>query len=151
MRVLEHSKHETRSVTVVVNFTCLVVVIKIFERSTTIIIYLFMDLPLPIELWSVIGKHLSVLDKCALISTCRAIQAQLYHDPFWLEFTLTNLLRGLTIEEVIILIFLKADPDRVSKSRVSKFKNFITKHVDDHACKCSSFGNISNLRIILQK
>lgn len=92
-------------------------------------------LPLPVELWSVIAEHLSVLDKCGLISTCRAIKTQLYHDPFWLDFAFTNLLRGLTIEEVIIVIFLKANPDRVSKSRVANLKNFITKKINDDACK----------------
>jgi hypothetical protein len=92
-----------------------------------------MDLPLPRELWSVIGKHLSVLDKCALISTCQAIQAQLYNDPFWLDFTLTNLLRGLTMEEIIILTFSKANPDRLSHSRISQFKNFLTKNIGDNA------------------
>jgi hypothetical protein len=110
------------------------------EKISAIILLIYlMDLPLPRELWSVIGKHLSVLDKCALISTCQAIQAQLYNDPFWLDFTLTNLLRGLTMEEVIILTFSKANPDRLSHSRISQFKNFLTKNIGDNACKYFKF------------
>jgi len=92
-----------------------------------------MDIPL--ELWSLIGSFLPVIDKCSLIASCRSIRTQLYNDPFWLDFTLINLLRGLTKEEVVILVFLKVDPDRLSKSRISKFKNFLTNFINDNACK----------------
>ncbi len=80
---------------------------------------------LPSEIWAAISGDLSVSDKCSLSAVCRLTKQTVYNDSFWLDFALKNLLRGLTVKEIIVLVFLKADQERLSKSRISKIQNYL--------------------------
>lgn len=93
---------------------------------------------LPLELWKVISQGLSVRDKCSLLTTCLAIKQVLYNDPLWLDFTLKNLQRGLTVKEIVTIVFLKADQERIAKSRISKIQNHVRVKFG------SSHGNYDN-------
>jgi hypothetical protein len=96
---------------------------------------------LPLELWEVISQGLSVRDKCSLLTTCSAIKQVLYNDPLWLDFTLKNLQRGLTVKEIVTIVFLKADQERIAKSRISKIQNHVRV----------KFGSSHDIEAILAK
>lgn len=80
---------------------------------------------LPLELWKVISQGLTVSDKCSLLTTCSAIKQVIYNDPFWLDFALKNLQRGLTVKEIVAIVLLNADQERIAKSRISKLPNYV--------------------------
>jgi hypothetical protein len=95
---------------------------------------------LPSELWNHIASYLCIVDTCALVRSCKTHRDLSYFNSSWLDFTLNNLLRGIPIEEIIVIVFLKADQERLSKSRISTFKNYLKNY-----CAKNDIGNIKIL------